>query len=113
VSRNDRIIAEARKGHRPAVIAGLVGCRPSVVYETLCRARKRGIDVPRFPSGPVPGPLSATVRVSRRTRRALELQAMTRGGNAHELAEAMLSRLATSPRLIAAVLGDPVTPKGD
>lgn len=113
MSRVERTIAEARKGHRPAVIAGIIGCTPAVVYETLCRARKRGIDVPRFPGGPMPGPLSATLCVSRKTRGLMELQALQRGSTAHQLADTVLARLATSPRLIAAVLGDATTPKGD
>jgi len=101
VSRAERIIAEARKGHRPAVIAGIVGCTRAAVYETLHRARKRGVDVPRFPVGPVPGLLSASVRVSRKTRSRLELQAMRRGVNAHELAERVLAKVAASDRIMA------------
>ncbi|MGS4945175.1 hypothetical protein ACVDG3_06825 [Meridianimarinicoccus sp. RP-17] len=104
MSRAEKIIAEARKGHRPAVIAGMLGCTPHMVHEALSRARKRGIDVPRFSTGPVPGPLSATVRVSRKTRSLLALQAMRRGGDPHMLAERLLAKIVASDRVLAVLL---------
>lgn len=106
MNRIDRIIAEARKGHRPAVIAGTIGCTPAAVYETLYRARKRGIDVPKFPGGPVPGQLSSSVRVSRRTRKSLELQAIKRSANPHELAERILAKVTASDRIASLLLED-------
>lgn len=104
MTRTDRIIAEARQGHRPAVIAARIGCTNAAVYETLCRARKRGIDVPRFPVGPVPGALSSTVRVSRKTRGLLELQALRHGCDAHQIADRILAKVAASDRIAAILL---------
>jgi len=109
----DDYLRLAREGHRPGLIAQMLNVKVETVYHQLKKLRRTGHDIPHFQRGRRWRQSGSRLQVEPATKSALARQADLRGQHVNDLADAMLSRLATSPRLIAAVLGEPVPPKGD
>lgn len=106
----DDYLRLARAGNPPPAIAETLGVQITTVYHQLKVLRRAGHDIPHFQRGRKWAGRWSRLQVARNTRAALEQQASLRGEDVNALADAMLSRLARSPRLIAAILD---TPKGD
>lgn len=103
----------ALEGHPPPAIADALGVQVTTVYDQIKKLRRAGHDIPHFQRGRKWRRSGSRLQVEPATKSALTQQADLRGQNVNDLADAVLSRLAQSPRLIAAVLGEPVNPKGD
>ena len=111
MSACDEIIRRARAGERPGEIAIALNLAPNTVYCHLSRARRAGLDVPRYGGGiragvtmhvPVPPPL--------RVRLAAEAKA--RGQTSNDLAVRILSAV-LEDGLTDAVLDDDTPRNGE
>lgn len=94
-----RAIALAKQGVRPVEIAAGLGVRAQSVNEALWKARRAGVSLPCFPTGPVPKPKPP--RTPTMAERAL---AMAREEPTPSLAE-IAARLGTTKASVTEVLG--------
>ena len=108
VSKRDEAIALARQGHPPAEIAVRTGLAVNSVYHYLAGARRDGVDVPKFKSGPR---LGSVVCIDADTARALRPHANRRFCSTDELARQIVQR-AASGGLIDVILDDEVAHHG-
>lgn len=106
VNKADDYLLLVIKGQTPPQIAESLGVKVATVHSQLSALRRQGCGIPKFKPGRAQGTGGfARLHVARDTRNALRARADARGCDLHELADAMLAKLARSDRLIDAVMG--------
>lgn len=101
----DRVIALAKQGVAPSEIAVRVQRAPQSVYDYLKKARKDGVKIPRFPTGPKPQAQATFVAIGTPSMKKLRPQATRRGMSVPELV-AELTRVIADDGLVGSILDD-------
>jgi len=104
-SSEARIVALARGGMKPALIAAETGLRPATVYHYLNKARKRGEPIPHFQPGSGWRGQRFLIPLDLELQAALSRAAARRDIDARELARRLLIACVEGA-LIDAVLDD-------
>lgn len=101
-----KIIRLAKQGIRPALIAERLGCEPAQVQGLIHYERRKGMDIPTFPRGPVMGgTLRRRLTLGADVMHEIEAEAVKRRMSVTALAERIVSNVADKD-LFGAVLDE-------
>jgi len=105
MSTEAEVLKLAKQRVRPCIIAQRVGRTPATVYHYLCKARRAGVDIPKFDTGPASPRLTTLASISAEDTKALRVFAQRRGLTVKDLV-AQVVHVVARDSLVAAILDD-------